>query len=97
MVTALLQQNALCAKQTQAFRVQRQARSGRVTTVTRALGDVNVIVGGSTFAALALGRFVFLPFQRRNAAVAGPAKQNGVTHFEAGDKFAQEARYYTGD
>ena len=118
MVTALLQQNALCVKQGQAFRVQRQARSARMATrqVTKAIGEVrhhrvarglqidratagnnpftqvNVIVGGSTIAALALGRFVFLPFQRRTNTNAGLPVQNGTTHFEAGDKFAQEAR-----
>lgn len=47
----------------------------------------------ATAASLALGRFVFLPFQRDNAKRQGLGKQNGVTHPEAGDKFAQEASF----
>lgn len=50
-----------------------------------------VIISLSTGALLALGRFVFLPFQRDNVAKQGLPEQNGVTHFEAGDTRAQEA------
>jgi hypothetical protein len=32
--------------------------------VTKALSDVNLVVGGCNLAFLALGRFVFLPYQR---------------------------------
>lgn len=94
MVSALVQQHALLSKQGVAFRMPKQARSARMATrqVTKAISDVNVIVGGSTVAALALGRFVFLPFQRRTNEKAGLPVQNGVTHFESGDKYAQEAR-----
>lgn len=47
----------------------------------------------ATAGSLALGRFVFLPFQRDNVKRQGLGKQNGVTHPEAGDKFAQEATF----
>jgi photosystem I subunit V len=61
----------------------------RTRHVTRAISDVNIVIGGSTVAALALGRFVFLPFQRKAAEKAGLPTQNGVTHAEAGDRLAQ--------
>jgi photosystem I subunit V len=44
-------------------------------------------------AALALGRFVFLPFHRASLAKAGLPKQDGKTHFEAGDARAEEASF----
>ncbi|AES68545.2 photosystem I reaction center subunit V [Medicago truncatula] len=37
-----------------------------------------------------LERFVFFNFQRENVAKQGLPEQNGVTHFEAGDKRAKE-------
>jgi hypothetical protein len=37
-------------------------------------------------------RFVFLPLHRQWLAKEGLPKQNGVTHFEAGDIRAQEVR-----
>ncbi len=36
---------------------------------------------------------MFLPFQRDNVKRQGLGKQNGQTHPEAGDKFAQEASF----
>lgn len=62
----------------------------RTRLVTKAISDTNLIVGGCTVAALALGRFVFLPAHRAALAKAGMPKQNGVTHFEAGDRLAEE-------
>lgn len=93
MVSALVQQHAVLPKQG-AFRMAkaRSARTTRQMMPVKALSDVNLIVGGSTFAALALGRFVFLPFQRRTNEKAGLPVQNGVTHFDSGDKYAAEAR-----
>lgn len=44
----------------------------------------------ANFACLCLGRWAFLPYQRRNVENAGMPVQNGQTHFEAGDKYAQE-------
>ena len=38
---------------------------------------------GCTVGALALGRFVFLPFHRASLAKAGMPKQNGMTHLQA--------------
>ncbi|PSC68341.1 Photosystem I reaction center subunit chloroplastic [Micractinium conductrix] len=65
----------------------------RTRTVTKALSDVNLVVGGSTIAALALGRFVFLPFHRASLAKAGMPTQNGQTHAAAGDSRAEEASF----
>ena len=50
---------------------------------------MNIIISGATAASLALGRFVFLPFQRDNANRQGLGKQNDETHAEAGDRFSQ--------
>lgn len=44
-------------------------------------------------AALALGRFVFLPYHRRSLAKAGMPTQNGKTHLQAGDLRAEEASF----
>ena len=49
-----------------------------------------VIISASTATLLFLGRFVFLPFQRRQVASQGLPVQNGITHFEAGDSRAAE-------
>ena len=35
--------------------------------MTTCLSDINLIIGGSNLAALSLGRFVFLPYQRSQA------------------------------
>jgi photosystem I reaction center subunit V len=48
---------------------------------------------GCTVGALALGRFVFLPFHRASLARAGMPTQDGKTHAEAGDDRAQEASF----
>jgi len=52
-------------------------------------------LAGATIASLALGRFVFLPFHRNSLAKAGLPKQNGKTHFEAGDRLAEEVTFFT--
>lgn len=62
---------------------------------TKAISEVNLVVGGATMASLALGRFVFLPFHRNSLAKAGMPKQNGVTHLEAGDRLAEEVTFFT--
>jgi len=59
----------------------------------RALSDTSLIISGSTAACLALGRFVFLPFQRKNAAKQGLPVQNGETNYDAGDRLAEEASF----
>ncbi len=70
--------------------------SGRKRTVTtKAISDANLVVGGATFASLALGRFVFLPFHRNSLAKAGMPKQNGQTHLQAGDRLAEEVTFFT--
>lgn len=46
-----------------------------------------------TVGALALGRFVFLPQHRAALKKAGVPTQNGKTHFEAGDRLAEEASF----
>lgn len=51
------------------------------------------------FAALALGRLVFLPYQRASIKKAGLPVQNGQTYADAGDFRAVEATaaFKTGD
>ncbi|KAG0567345.1 hypothetical protein KC19_7G127800 [Ceratodon purpureus] len=53
--------------------------------------NTSLIITLSTGALLAMGRFVFLPFQRDNVSRQGLPEQNGTTHYEAGDSRAQEA------
>jgi photosystem I subunit V len=68
-----------------------KARAAPVRKVTTCLSDINLIIGGSNLAALSLGRFVFLPYQRSQVAKAGQPVQNGMTHAKAGDIRAEEA------
>ena len=71
--------------------------SGRAPRqVTRALSDTNLIISGATGVSLALGRFVFLDFQRDNARRQGLPVQNGVPYAEAGDKLSEEASFLKG-
>eukprot|EP00891_Asterochloris_glomerata_P008142 jgi/Astpho2/8142/gw1.00120.275.1_t len=70
-----------------------RAVSRRQRTTTRALSDTNLVISGATAVSLALGRFVFLDFQRDNAARQGMPVQNGVTHEEAGDRLAGEVPF----
>ncbi|KAK1311293.1 hypothetical protein QJS10_CPA08g01916 [Acorus calamus] len=49
-----------------------------------------LVISLSTGLSLFLGRFVFFNFQRENVAKQGLPKQNGTTHFEAGDTRAKE-------
>ena len=82
-------------------RIQIKSRALRASTrssrqVTRALSDTNLIISGATAVSLALGRFVFLDFQRDNARRQGLPVQNGVPHSEAGDKLSEEASFLKG-
>lgn len=61
--------------------------------VTRALSDTNLIISGATGLSLALGRFVFLDFQRDNVRRQGLPEQNGIPYAEAGDKLSEEASF----
>merc|ERR1712146_460724 len=61
----------------------------------KALSDTNLIISVSNFALLALGRLVFLPYQRRQISNAGLPMQNGETHSAAGDLLSQEASFVT--
>ena len=54
--------------------------------------DCNVIISCTNAAMLGLGRFVFLPYQRRQIEKQGLPVQNGVTNFAAGDERAAESR-----
>ncbi|KAK9908332.1 hypothetical protein WJX75_006229 [Coccomyxa subellipsoidea] len=65
-----------------------QARAGQATWL-----DTNLVIGGATAASLALGRFVFLGFQRDNAKKQGLPQQNGQSNVEAGDRLAEEASF----
>jgi photosystem I subunit V len=96
MSSPVLQQRSAFAP-----RVQIKSRMLRASTrsprqVTRALSDTNLIISGATAVSLALGRFVFLDFQRDNANRQGLPVQNGVPYAEAGDKLSEEASFLKG-
>lgn len=61
--------------------------------MTRASFSTQIVMSGATLTCLALGRWAFLDFQRKNVEKAGLPVQNGVTHAEAGDTYAQEASF----
>merc|ERR1712187_14944 len=65
--------------------------------VTRALSDTQVIMSLANASMLGIGRFGFLPYQRRKIQEAGLPEQNDEKYFEAGDKLAQEAAFATKD
>jgi len=78
-------------------RVQRRVASKRVSMAPRrqqAKAFEPTIVACNA-ACLAVGRFVALPFFKGSLAKAGPPKQDGKTHFDAGDKRAAEASFVT--
>ncbi|GAB4822022.1 hypothetical protein N2152v2_009068 [Parachlorella kessleri] len=89
MMSSLSQRNGLVAKVQKQTGVRAVART---RTVTKAISDVNLIVGGSTIGALILGRSL-LPVHRAYLAKAGLPKQNGVTHVDAGDKRSAEVSF----
>ncbi|KAI5065734.1 hypothetical protein GOP47_0020429, partial [Adiantum capillus-veneris] len=66
-----------------------RARGGAARTRCDAL-SAPLVISITTGSLLFLGRFVFLPFQRKNVASQGLPVQNGITHFEAGDSRAAE-------
>ncbi|KAE9593969.1 hypothetical protein Lal_00031597 [Lupinus albus] len=67
---------------------KRVTRGGGV--VVKAQLNPSLVITLSTGLSLFLGRFVFFNFQRENVAKQGLPEQNGLTHFEAGDKRAKE-------
>ncbi|CAL0302555.1 unnamed protein product [Lupinus luteus] len=67
---------------------KRATRGGGV--VVKAQLNPSLVISLSTGLSLFLGRFVFFNFQRENVAKQGLPEQNGLTHFEAGDKRAKE-------
>ncbi len=81
-----------------AARLQRPGARGSRTSLWQ-LDNINALwllandAAGCTVGALALGRFVFLPYHRASLAKAGMPKQNDQTHFEAGDIRAEEASF----
>lgn len=82
-------------------RIQIKSRALRASArsprhVTRALSDTNLIISGATAVSLALGRFVFLDFQRDNVKRQGLPEANGVPYAEAGDKLSEEASFLKG-
>eukprot|EP00897_Mesotaenium_endlicherianum_P000711 jgi/Mesen1/10640/ME000894S10209 len=78
---------ALPAK-TSSFKAQTKVAMSR----SRVTCDANTfqVITASTATTLFLGRLAFLPIQRHFNKEAGLPKQNGVTHFDAGDSRAQE-------
>jgi photosystem I subunit V len=75
----------------------RPARSARVAHVApvRAAADPMMVISGCNAAMLGLGRFVFRPYVQAQQEKAGQPVQNGTTHFEAGDRLAEEASFIT--
>merc|ERR1712138_123564 len=65
----------------------------RTKVKTKAISEANIIISGSNLVFLSLGRFVFLPYQRRQASKASLPIQNGMTHSAAGDNLAREASF----
>ncbi len=90
-------------------RLEPAARSGRARRVSTAIAPPRPLLAhppltppacrrrpaGATIASLALGRFVFLPYHRRSLAKAGKPVQNGTTHYDAGDRLAEEVTFFT--
>lgn len=62
-----------------------------VQKTTKAISDTNLVVSGATAAMLFVGRFAFLPFQRKSIEKAGRPKQNDTDYYEAGDVRSAEA------
>lgn len=92
--SALQQRTALATPLQSRSRVLRAGRPARQTT--RALSDTNLVISGATAVSLALGRFVFLDFQRDNARRQGLPQANGVEYSKAGDKLSEEASFLKG-
>ena len=76
-------------------RVAKQTRTAKrgARVAARAFDDVNVVISSANAICLALGRFVFLPYQRAQVERVGAPTQNGQTHFAAGDSRAEEASF----
>lgn len=92
--SALQQRTALATPLQSRSRVLKAGRPARQTT--RALSDTNLVISGATAVSLALGRFVFLDFQRDNARRQGLPQANGVEYSKAGDKLSEEASFLKG-
>jgi photosystem I subunit V len=76
-------------------RVAKQTRTAKrgARVAARAFDDGNVVISSANAICLALGRFVFLPYQRAQVERVGAPTQNGQTHFAAGDSRAEEASF----
>ena len=80
------------------MRSVRATRSAPMRMAPRAAVDPAmspIIMSSCNAAMLALGRFAFLPYLRRQQEKAGAPSQNGVSHFDAGDARAEEASFIT--
>merc|ERR1712039_405265 len=75
--------------------VAKRVAGSAATRRTTSMGDTQVIMSLANGAALAIGRFGFLPYQRRKIEEAGLPLQNGETYVEAGDKLAEEAEVFS--
>ena len=73
---------------TAAFAAAGRVAARRSSRISAELSP-SVVISLSTGLSLFLGRFVFFNFQRENVAKQVP-EQNGMTHFDAGDKRAKE-------
>ena len=69
---------------------KKSKRLGITTTAIKAELNPQAVICAATGISLFMGRFVFFNFQRENVAKQGLPEQNGVSHFESGDKRAKE-------
>merc|ERR1711933_150162 len=72
------------------YGLRTRGRTAGGRKVTQALSDTQFIMSACNAAMLSIGRFGFLPYQRRKIAESGLPEQNGEDHFSAGDNLAKD-------
>mmetsp|Transcript_10109 Transcript_10109/g.24092 ORF Transcript_10109/g.24092 Transcript_10109/m.24092 type:complete len:131 (+) Transcript_10109:127-519(+) len=98
MSMSLKTSSSMLSGQRVALRSTRSARGSPARMPVRAAFDpanTSLVISGCNAAMLALGRFAFLPYTKKQQEKAGLPVQNGKTHFEAGDIRAEEASFIT--
>eukprot|EP01023_Acetabularia_acetabulum_P006078 TRINITY_DN12528_c0_g1_i3.p2 TRINITY_DN12528_c0_g1~~TRINITY_DN12528_c0_g1_i3.p2 ORF type:complete len:132 (-),score=27.70 TRINITY_DN12528_c0_g1_i3:16-411(-) len=88
--------NSIASKSFVASQQYRKRMSRRNNVVRAELFTSSMVtISACNAAMLALGRFVAASYQKKTADIVGLPTQNGVTHFEAGDRLAEEATFIT--
>lgn len=77
MAVATTMSRAVVSVKPLAARKSQALTKAPVRTRVQALSDTNAIISGATAVTLLLGRFAFLPIQRRGVEKAGLPQQNG--------------------